>query len=117
MTWYITIQSDDRNSRSIDTPSILAFLSSIPVLKQTDDIEFRNTLGLPSVVVVLTQCNKGGYSSYGEYIPEIDIIELICYEYEHPEWYENIATQIAIFLDWEAWEESEERQIYDRSQI
>ena len=118
MTWYITIRSNDRYSLSIDTPSILAFLLSIPALQHTGDMQFRNTIGLPSLVVMLEKCSRrGGYGSNGEYIPVINIIELICYEYEKPEWYENPATQIAEFLGWEAWEDDEERQICGRSQI
>ncbi|AFY92278.1 hypothetical protein [Chamaesiphon minutus] len=116
MTWYITITSDDKHSLSIETTSLVTFLSSIPVLQQTSPVTFGNAIGSPWVDIILAKCNdRGGYSSYHEYIPTIDIVELVCSAYEHREWYENIATQIAEFLGWEAWEEGEERQICARS--
>jgi hypothetical protein len=86
------------------------------VLQQTGAMQFGSTSELPSVLVMLEKCNSnGGYASNGEYIPEINIIELICYSDENLAWYEQLAAQIAIFLGWEAWEDDEdERQICAR---
>jgi hypothetical protein len=115
MSWYITIRSDDKYSLSIETTLLVTFISSIFGLQQTSPVTFGNAIGLPWVAITLAKCNdRGGYSSYHEYIPAIDVIELVCSVYEHPEWYEKIAIKIAEFLGWEALEDGEERQIYDR---
>jgi hypothetical protein len=84
------------------------------MLQPTGAIQFRSGRELPSALVVLEKCsNSGGYTSNGEYLPKVNVVELICYGDDNPEWYENLASQIARFLDWEAWED--ERLIFAKT--
>jgi hypothetical protein len=113
MSWYITIRSDDNYSNSIETTKLITSLSSLPELQQTSPMTFGNSIELPWIQIILAKCNDlGGYNYDGNYIPIVNVVELICSDYEQADWYEYLAIQIAGFLNWEAWEDHEERQIY-----
>jgi hypothetical protein len=115
MTWYITIRSDNRYSDSIETTTLVTFLSSIPTLQQTSLVTFGNAIESPWVQIILAKCDdRGNYASYHKYIPTANVVELFCSYCENIEWYEQLACQIAMFLDWEAWEDNEERQIFPK---
>jgi hypothetical protein len=118
MTWYITIRSDDRYSVSIETTRLITFLSTIPTLQQTSPVTFGKAIESPWVEIILAKCDdRGGYGSCLEYIPTANVVELFCSYVENIEWYEHLACQIAMFLGWDAWQDSEERQIFSKTKI
>jgi hypothetical protein len=111
MSWYITIRSNATYSQSIETTSLITFLSRIPTLQQTSPVTFES-IALPWVQIIMAKCRPNGcYNSNWEYIPTINVIELICADDGNPADYEHLATQIAMFIGWEAWADSEERPI------
>lgn len=110
MTWYVTIRSDSSYSQYADTAPLLEFLNSIPVLRPTSPDEFAAADGQPWVAVILAACRPdGNYNCNGTFNPRINVVELVCSHSHDPAWYNALATQIAEFLGWSAFEDHEER--------
>lgn len=112
MTWYVTIRSDARYSKYADTASLVEFLNTMPSLRQTAPDAFSASDGQPSVEVILAECcTDGNYNCDGTFNPKLNVVELICSDSHDPVWYNALATQIADFLGWSAFEDHEIRQI------
>lgn len=110
MTWYVTIRSDARYSEYADTASLVEFLNSMPMLRQTAPNEFAAADGQPWVAVTLAACRPdGNYSCNGTFNPQINVVELVCSDSHDPAWYNALATQMANFLGWSAVEDREVR--------
>lgn len=85
-----------------------------PELQAQSAMVFANRPGQPWVQVVLAKtAASGGYCVDGRFVPEIDVIELVCSSRHHePLWYDRLAARIAAFLQWQAVEEHEDRCIW-----
>lgn len=114
MSWYLTLRAASQ-AEPADTADLVAYLAAQPELRQIGPVEFESARGQPQMLMVLAKANaSGGYSSDGKFIPQVDIVELICPYSEPPAWYDAMAERIAAFLGWQAVEESESRQIWPR---
>lgn len=113
MSWYITLRPAAPSAQPVDTAHVTEFLLAQPELRQISPVDFESVPGQPQMLMILAKTDANGdYVSHGTFIPQIDIIELICPYSEPPEWYDALAVRIAGFLQWEAVEESEERRIW-----
>lgn len=113
MSWYIAIRGDAEHSLFADVPPLVDFLNTLPTLYQFGRREFHAAAGQPWVDVTLIRCNsKGNYATIGLSASKINLVELICSYEGDPNWYEQLATQIAQFLGWSAFEDSEDRLIW-----
>lgn len=113
MSWYITLRPAASSPQPVDTAHVTGFLLAQPELRQISPVDFESVPGQPQMLMILAKTRgNGGYVSDSTFIPQIDIIELICPYSEPPAWYEAMAARIAEFLQWDAVEESEERRIW-----
>lgn len=114
MTWYITLCAPAGAAARIPAQPVLDFLATQPELQAQAAMVFANRPGQPWVQVVLAKTGaNGGYCVDGTFVPEIDVIELICSSaYHEPLWYDRLAARIAAFLQWQAVEEYEDRCIW-----
>jgi hypothetical protein len=118
MSWYLTIRSDSTYSCSTATTPLVAFLASLPELQQTRPMAFCHSVGSPSVSLILAECNVlGCYAFNGEYRPAVNVVEMVCSVHEKAEWYDQLATRIAAFLDWDAFEDHENRQLRAKADV
>lgn len=113
MSWYLTIRSDDRYSKFAEAASLIEFLGTIPELRQTDPNSFGSVEGKPWVQIMMTACDsKGNYGNNGEFLPQINVVELVCSHTGNPGWYGDLAARIAKFLGWSAIEDHEGQQVW-----
>lgn len=113
MTWYLTICAKGEQHPSAETRRVVDFLSSLPELRQNSPVSFESAAGQPWVAIVLAQSNSTDcYACSGEFVPHINVIDLVCSNYSAVAWYETLAGVIANFLGWTATEEDEQRQVY-----
>lgn len=110
MSWYLTIRSDSRYSRSTPADPLVGYLVTLSELVQTGPQEFRSAPCSPWVVLALAQADEAG--NYAVHLPQstLNVVELICGD-GNEAWYESLATKIASFLHWEVVNEHEERTI------
>ncbi|WP_020472934.1 hypothetical protein [Zavarzinella formosa] len=112
MSWYLTIRSDADYSRFTPTAPLVEFVAAISELRQTGPVTFEAAAGQPWVAVILAMCGPdGSYASDGAFVPTINVVELVCSDSADPMWYKALASRIAMFLGWSAFEDREERQI------
>jgi hypothetical protein len=82
-------------------------------LRQTGPVGFETADGLPWAYVILANCDpRGAYCTDGAFLPRVNVVELVCSYSGEPTWYEGLAGRIAAFLDWSAFEDHEERQVW-----
>jgi hypothetical protein len=113
VSWYLTIRSDSRYSQLTTTAELVEFLAAIWGLRQTGLMAFQAAEGSPWVSVVLAKCGpEGSYSVGEEFLPQINVVELVCSEYSDPAWYDALASRIAEFLGWSAFEDHPRRQVW-----
>jgi hypothetical protein len=113
MSWYLTISPSAGYAELVDTLHVTKFLASLPELQQNSPISFESRPGHPAVQIILARANDdGGYAADGSFIPQINVIELICPYSNDTVWYESLACRIADFLGWTAREEMEDRQVW-----
>jgi hypothetical protein len=118
VSWYLTIRSDAQYSQFADTAHLVGYLASIPELRQMGPTLFGSATGQPRVLVMMAACSPAGnYSNDGEFIPQVNVVELVCHYDGDPTWYESLASRIASFLGWSAFEDNEDRQIWPQVQI
>jgi hypothetical protein len=87
----------------------------MPELQQTGLIEFQSKENYPGVIIIMAYCDEnGGYAIQDKstYWAKVNVVELICSSYENWQWYEALASRIAKFLGWSAFEDIEERQVW-----
>lgn len=115
MSWYLTIRGDSDYSRYTATAPLVEFLSAIPELRQVDPVTFETVNGQPWACIVLAMCDRNGsYASHGAFVPQINVVEIVCsYSYD-PAWYDTLASRIAELLSWSAFEDHSERQVWPR---
>ncbi|QEL16938.1 hypothetical protein [Limnoglobus roseus] len=105
MSWYLTIRGGPDYSRFAATAPLVEFLAAMPELRQTGPRDFQAADGQPWVVVIMAACNPaGGYAIDGEFLPRINVVELVCSDSGDPAWYDALAGRIAEFLEWSAFE-------------
>lgn len=112
MSRYLTIRADARHSAFAATSPLVAFLATLPELRKTGPVAFEAAEGQPWVAVIMTVCSpEGTYASGGAYLPQVNVVELVCSDAGDPAWYDALAVRIAEFLGWSAFEDHEERQL------
>jgi hypothetical protein len=103
-------------SQVAETRQLVEFLATLPELRQTGPVAFEGAPGQPWVSVILAKRGStGGYHTDGSFIPKIDIVELVCSSSEDSSWYDGLASRIAAFLGWNAYEEHENRLVWQSS--
>ncbi len=113
MSWYLTIAPQPGQPPLVETHRLVQFLGSLAELRQTGPIAFESVPGQPWVSLILAKCGpSGGYASNGQFIAEIDIVELVCGDSGDSAWCDQLACRIAQFLHWTAVEEQENRQLW-----
>ncbi len=111
MTWYLTIRSDLRYSRSTASGPLVEHLRTFTELVLAGHMEFRNAPESPWLRLVLARADEAGnYANHGDFRPTVNVVELICGD-DDEGWYESLAWRIASFLGWEAVEEHTGRTI------
>jgi hypothetical protein len=111
MTWYLTIRSDARYSRTAATRPLVEHLRTLPELVEVSQMDFRNAPGSPWVSLILALADESGnYATDGDFRPTVNVVELVCGEGD--EGYDAFAGRIASFLSWEAVETHENRRVY-----
>lgn len=113
MSWYLTIRSDSEYSQFTASTPLVEFLKAVPELRQTDPVSFESAIGSPWIIVTLAKCNSNGsYNSTGEFLSQVNVVELICSQHEVSSWYDALACRIAAFLGWSAFEDHASRQVW-----
>ena len=113
MSWYLTIRGAPDYSQFAATAPLVEFLAMMPELRQIGTASFQAADGQPWVSVMMFVCDKqGSYISYKALLPQINVVEVVCSCSCDPSWYEDLAGRIAGFLDWSAFEDYEERQVW-----
>lgn len=113
MSWYLTIRGAPDYSRFAATAPLVKFLAAMPELSQTGPVAFQASHGKPWVDVILAACDStGNYASDGALLPRVNVVELVCSYTGDPAWYDSLAGRIAGFLDWSAFEDHEDRQVW-----
>jgi hypothetical protein len=108
VSWYLTIRSDTRYSQYISSAPLIDFLASMPELRQSGPLVFQASDGKPWVSVMLAACRPdGSYNSNGLFLPQVNVVELVCSDSADREWYEILADRIAVFLGWSVLDEYE----------
>ena len=111
MSWYLTIRGANDYSRFAATAPLIGFLTAMPELRQTGPVAFQAADGQPWVAVILAVCSPAGnYATDGEFLPRVNVVELVCSYSGDPAWYEALAGQVAGFLGWAAFED--ERRVW-----
>jgi hypothetical protein len=109
----LTIRGAPDYSRFAPTAQLTDFLASMPELQQTGLVEFEAADGLPPVYVILVNCSPtGNYCTDANFLPRLNVVELVCSYSGDPTWYEALGGRIAAFLGWSAFEDNEERQVW-----
>ena len=112
MSWYITIRSDPSYARTVDADSITAFLRALPELVQTGVNTFAAAPGHPWVNITLAMSNHGSYADLGVRLSAVNLLDIVCSDEHAQSGYDDLASRIAKFLDWEALDEHAERRIW-----
>ena len=113
MSWYLTIRGAPDYSRFAATAQLVEFLAAMPELRQTSPVQFEAANGQPWVCLILANCDpRGNYRTDGAFLPRVNVVELVCSHSGDPRWYDALACRIAAFLDWSAFEDHEERQVW-----
>ncbi len=113
MTSYLTIRPDSRYTRSSPVEPLLKYLQELPELVQTGPQEFRNAPGSPWVCLYFARAAASGGYHTGDALPKnVNVVELVCSDFEVERWYESLAQRIAAFLRWEVVADHGERTIY-----
>ena len=113
MSWYLTIRGASDYSRFAATAALVEFLASMPELRQTGPIAFGPANGQPWVSVILAACDSAGnYGSVEVQPPQVNVVELVCSYSGDPAWYDALASRIAGFLGWSAFEDHEGRKVW-----
>jgi hypothetical protein len=80
----------------------------MPELRQTGPVSFLAADGQPWVAVMMAACSaQGNYATNGEFLPQVNVVELVCSYWGDPAWYYALAAQIAAHLRWSAFEDHE----------
>jgi hypothetical protein len=107
----LTIASDAQYTGFTDTARLFKFLATLPELNQTGPFSFGSSE--PWVSVVVAACDsRGNYAHNGEFIPQVNVVELICAYTAPTEWCEALAVRIADALGWKVFGHDEGRQIH-----
>jgi len=113
MSWYITLRADPTYSQSVPTQRITDFLLQYPNVAQTSpvDFTFQDTNYIISIILALSDV-AGNYNTNKQFIPEINVVELVVPYTAPPAPYESLAVALATHLGWNAFEDNEDRQIW-----
>lgn len=112
MSWYLTIRADQNYSRCTPIAPLVEFLTKVPGLRQTSHDLFVSTDDAPRVAITLAACDEdGNFACDGSVVSDVNCIEMVCSEYGNAEWYDLLATRIADFLHWAAFEDQQDRQL------
>lgn len=113
MSWYLTIRGAPNYSRFTATAPLVEFLAAMPELRQTGPLAFQAADGQPWVAVTMAACDPdGNYASDGAFLSRINVVELACSHAGDSEWYDALASRIARFLGWSAYENHEGRRVW-----
>lgn len=112
--WYLTLTPPTDRPGSIDSQPVIDFLLGLPELQRSGAMSFQAAPGQPWLDMALakTHADSGGYAVYDAFVPQIDILELVCSEADQAQWYDDLACRIAQRLDWIAVEEQEARRLW-----
>ena len=111
MSWYLTIRGAPNYSRFAPTAPLVGFLAAMPELRQTGPVAFQAADGQPWLAVMMAACSPAGsYATDGQFLPRVNVVELVCSHSGDPAWYESLAGRVAGFLGWSAFED--ERQVW-----
>lgn len=115
MSWYITIRGSADYSVYVKSASLREFLSGYPGLQLSPPSGFVSETDKPWVSIVMAECDSSGNYAVENVCPRlINVVELICSDFEDPVWYDSLATEIAVFLKWSAHEDHEQRRIWPK---
>ncbi|MEW9310484.1 MULTISPECIES: hypothetical protein [Labrys] len=116
MYCYLTIRPPSPACAPSDTRRLVAFLQTLPDLRQKHPVSFGHAPGKPWVdLTIVKTTDSGEWASNGEFIPFFDRVVLV--GTESPPcfgWYSDLATRIAEFLGWEAMEDGENQLIHPK---
>lgn len=113
MSWYLTIRGAPNYSQFTATPPLLEFLPAMPELRQTGPVTFGSADGQPWVAIIMAAPGpNGNYATDGEFLPRVNVVELVCSRFCDKAWYDVLASRIAVFLGWSAFEEHEGRLVW-----
>lgn len=112
MSWYITFRGDDAYSGVVATDALVEFLGTFPELRRAGPSLFSNADGRPWVSIILASCDPAGGYATGLALPlSVNVVEMVCSDFDNIEWYEGIARRLASHLGWGAFVDAEERQV------
>lgn len=106
---YISIIPPCDGADSHDTEPVIAFLATLPRLKQVEAMSFENAAGHPWLsLTILKTFGPNQWADDGTFKPTFNRIELVASEGEARPWPVELAAEIAAFLEWDVVEEGEE---------
>lgn len=101
---YLNIRFDSKYSMYKHTMRLIEFIKTIPELKQTDKVQFKNADDYPWGVISLIKCDKHGNFSLNkrECFAEVNLIEILFFDTDESlKHYLEIGTRIANKMNWE----------------
>ncbi|MBB4399481.1 MULTISPECIES: hypothetical protein [Rhizobium/Agrobacterium group] len=101
MYWYISILPPTDENTLCDTNRLIGFLEEQPELKRTNDVTFASAEGQPWIdITIVKGTADGNWSSGGELISQFNRVEIVCADHPQRDFYVEISTKIADFLQW-----------------
>ena len=103
---HLSIVPPSRWNVTSDTDRLVTFLAGLPRLRQVNDMSFRNSDGHPWVTITLLMASgPNRWAGDGTFSPRFNRVEMVCSDRESPQWYDELAAEIAVFLRWEVVED------------
>ncbi|HEV2503558.1 MAG TPA: hypothetical protein VGV39_10805 [Mesorhizobium sp.] len=107
--WYISILPPHARNTLSETGPLIGFLQGQPELRQTGAVCFGGADGRPWLSITIVNATAAGdWASDGAYIAQFNRVEMVCSDFDRRDFYEQISTRIAEFLQWEIAIESDE---------
>ncbi|MCZ7465990.1 hypothetical protein [Rhizobium rhizogenes] len=101
MYWYISILPPAAQSTLCDTALLIGFLEGQPQLRRRNAVSFGSADGQPWIDITIAKGTaEGNWSSNGTFISQFNRVEIVCSDDERQEFYVEISTKIADFLQW-----------------
>lgn len=114
MSMFFTIRSDSAFTQSTPSGPLVEHLQGYPELEKVKERPqaFREAPGTPWLWLYVAWTDGVGDDELGDDLPPtVNVVVLACGE-GNEQWYEALASSVAAFLHWEAFEESSGRTIY-----
>ncbi|MBO9701866.1 MAG: hypothetical protein J7604_16785 [Sporocytophaga sp.] len=102
--YYLNIYYDETLSRDFDTQTLVAFMKSLPELKEKEALMFGNAPDFPFTNILLLKA-KGlnQWSDRDRNIEKTNLIAIVCTKDTVPnfEKHQSLFIKIATFMDWQ----------------